>query len=948
MSMGFFGKGRGSGDGNNNYNDNTAFARWFNKTSNDEPRKLRVFDRGNNGNYFTCHGADAFCVAKGLFKTTAVVKYWNTGVKDPNQAKLATVTLNKSAYEGVCRMVLVEGTAFAPATSSPDQLAKTGDQAHNKKSILAVYHSQGGGGSWQCKKQGSPSRLESFEQELCMDAAQPVVLAVVVQDRNRKEYDDSLLAGASSADCSDHVVGASFCNPQGEGGGLAHYSISSCDFLDDPHFCVLEALVVQSGAKECLVQVLEPPGGAKSASSSSATTRQRVLDVFDRCGVLVTEREGGGGSKDTFDHGRLERDLGRLQRDSQVERCRDVLDRKVASRAAQLLLEFAELLQDKRNFGRWEVRVHDTGRHMRMDAAAIKALNVTAQPGQGARGSGGAPRSLQELLGRGRTPMGKRLARTWLKQPLTDVEEIERRLAVVNALVSDSFLRGDLRDGLLRGVPDVDRLVRKLERGTATLRDLCALYRVSCRIEDICGALDGNSEELLRRKFSEPLRSCHDADHLGKFEDLLESAVDLDRAPEEFLICPNYSDDLEATHLEKEETGAEVYREAERIADDLGKVLDKSVKLEWHKYSNQRERCMRITAKEEKLVRKQLQRDYTILETRKDGTKFTSKGMKTLAKRLSKLTDKYDECQKDLVAQVVGVASTFAPVWQRVSGLVAELDCLCGFADLACSAPRPYCKPEVLPSSTQRISLKGCRHPLVEFQDLGGTGDGAGATQEDFIPNDCDLVRGESWFQVVTGPNMGGKSTYIRQVGVAVLLAQCGCFVPCDEATISVRDAVYARVGAGDCQQRGVSTFMAEMLETASILKGATKSSLVVIDELGRGTSTNDGFGLAWAISEHLMRETGCACLFATHFHELTSLRDDACGVLNRHVVTNLDPKTGGLTMLYKVEDGPCERSFGIAVAEKVGFPGEVVSWAKGYERNLSKRVRLTAPPARD
>ena len=154
-----------------------------------------------------------------------------------------------------------------------------------------------------------------------------------------------------------------------------------------------------------------------------------------------------------------------------------------------------------------------------------------------------------------------------------------------------------------------------------------------------------------------------------------------------------------------------MYREAERIADDLGKVLDKSVKLEWHKYSNQRERCMRITAKEEKLVRKQLQRDYTILETRKDGTKFTSKGMKTLAKRLSKLTDKYDECQKDLVAQVVGVASTFAPVWQRVSGLVAELDCLCGFADLACSAPRPYCKPEVLPSSTQRISLKGWQAP---------------------------------------------------------------------------------------------------------------------------------------------------------------------------------------------------------------------------------------------
>ena len=279
VSMGFFGKGRGSGDGNNNYNDNTAFARWFNKTSNDEPRKLRVFDRGNTGNYFTCHGADAFCVAKGLFKTTAVVKYWNTGVKDPNQAKLATVTLNKSAYEGVCRMVLVEGTAFAPATSSPDQLAKTGDQAHNKKSILAVYHSQGGGGSWQCKKQGSPSRLESFEQELCMDAAQPVVLAVVVQDRNRKEYDDSLLAGASSADCSDHVVGASFCNPQGEGVARALLDLVLRLFGRPP----LLRLGGAGGAERRQGVPRagpEPPGGAKSASSSSVTTRQRVLDVF--------------------------------------------------------------------------------------------------------------------------------------------------------------------------------------------------------------------------------------------------------------------------------------------------------------------------------------------------------------------------------------------------------------------------------------------------------------------------------------------------------------------------------------------------------------------------------------------------------------------------------------------------------------------------------------------
>jgi DNA mismatch repair protein MSH2 len=321
------------------------------------------------------------------------------------------------------------------------------------------------------------------------------------------------------------------------------------------------------------------------------------------------------------------------------------------------------------------------------------------------------------------------------------------------------------------------------------------------------------------------------------------------------------------------------------------------------------------------VLQKELAGEVTVHRLLKNGVYFSNKELQQLGSKKHDLLVDYENSQREIVQNAMSIAVSYIPVLERASELIAELDVLASLAHVAAFSPHGYCRPEITDNDDDNIHtgivLKEARHPCVELQD-----------NIDFIPNDFKLVHGESSFLLVTGPNMGGKSTYIRSLGAIIVMAQIGSYVPCTSAKINIVHHLLARVGAGDVQDRGISTFMAEMLETSSILRTATKRSLIIIDELGklmlkiyaslhlfriltsrakcqtlgRGTSTFDGYGLARAISEYIVQRIGCTTVFATHFHELTAMEQTEKAVKNCHVTAKqATDGSNGLSFLYEV-----------------------------------------------
>jgi DNA mismatch repair protein MSH2 len=753
---------------------------------------------------------------------------------------------------------------------------------------IEIWESSSGRMNWKCVKKASPGNFQDVEDDLGgqIESA-PMILAVKITAK----ASEARSVGVCFADASVRELGVS-------------------EFLDNDLYSHFEALLIQLGVRECLVQI---DRGDKDKDPELSKLRQ----IIDNCGVAIAERPAG-----EFATRDIEQDLARLLKDERSATLLPQTDLKLAMGSASALIKYLGVLQDPSNFGQYQLFQHDLAQFMKLDAAALKALNLMPGPRDGSK-----TMSLYGVLNHCKTPVGSRLLAQWLKQPLMSRGEIEKRQQLVEAFFADTELRQTMQEEHLRSVPDLYRLSKRFQRKKASLEDVVRAYQVVIRLPGFIGTLEGVMDEAYRDPLDEAyttkLRDLSDS--LGKLQDMVEQTVDLNALDRhEYIIKSEYDPSLRIIRKKLDQLDRDIKAEFHASARDLGQEPEKKIFLETsHKVHGV---CMRLTRQEAGCIRNNS--GYQECSTQKNGVYFTTKKMQAYRREYDQLSQNYNRTQSSLVNEVVQVAASYCPVFERLAGVLAHLDVIVSLAHASVHAPEAYVRPKIHTRGEGQTVLREARHPCLELQD-----------DVQFITNDIELTRDKSSFLVITGPNMGGKSTYIRQVGVIALMAQIGCFVPCSEAEVTVFDSILARVGASDSQLKGVSTFMAEMLETANILKSATAESLIIIDELGRGTSTYDGFGLAWAISEHIIKEIRCFAMFATHFHELTALAEGYPQVRNLHVTAHIsgtgDADSGGsnskreVTLLYKVEPGVCDQSFGIHVAELVRFPDKVVRMAK-------------------
>jgi len=557
-----------------------------------------------------------------------------------------------------------------------------------------------------------------------------------------------------------------------------------------------------------------------------------------------------------------------------------------------------------------ELNVYQIGNHMALDKSTIKNLEITETIYEHT-----VKGSLLGVLDKTHTAMGSRKMKTWLREPLNTAGEIKERLDAVEDLVMNYMTRNNLRESL-KAIYDFERLAARISCGNANGKDLIALRNSLCVLPEIKLDLEDSASMLLKE--------INDAiDPLGDVYKTIDDAI-ADDPPftikEGGIIRDGYSEDLDElknsisdakewiTSLEakeKERTGIT------HLKVGYNKVFGYYIEISKSEIDDAPD-------------------DYIRKQTLVGAERFITPELKEMEGKVLNAETHINDMEYEIFCDVRDYIRSFIPQIQSTSKAVSSLDVLASFAEV--SDKLGYVKPEI--NESDEIVIEKGRHPVIEQSIRDGV----------FVANDTYINRSDASMLLITGPNMSGKSTYMRQTALIVLMAQSGCFVPCEKAVIGIVDRIFTRIGASDNLAQGQSTFFVEMSELAYILNTATARSLIILDEIGRGTSTYDGLSIAWAVVQYLCDENRMIrTLFASHYHELTAMEGRTRGFRNLSV--DVAEENGDVIFLHKIVEGSASRSYGIHVAKLAGVPKELLESANSKLSELEENSREINSP---
>ena len=594
--------------------------------------------------------------------------------------------------------------------------------------------------------------------------------------------------------------------------------------------------------------------------------------------------------------------------DSNGKKIENLKDKTLAVSSINSLIEYIEETQKTNLDHINKITIYSLSKYMALDINARRNLEITEKMRDKSKKG-----TLLWVLDKTSTSMGGRLLRRWLNDPLVDVLEINKRLNAVKELKEDLILRGDVIENLKK-VHDIERLAGKMAYGNANARDMVTLKNSLFKLPEVKKILANCRSDLLKELYE-------NLDELQDIYELIEKAIVEDppmTIKDGGIIKLGYDEEIDKLKTAQIEGKTWL---VQLEAEEREKTGIKNLKIGFNKVFGY---FIEVT----KSYLNQVPDRFIRKQTLTNAERYITEELKNLENQILGSEEKVINLEYEAFVEIREEIARNVIRLQKTSEVISTLDVLTSFAQVA--EDMNYCMPEVNSSGT--IDIQNGRHPVIE-KILG-----AGS----FVENDTFLDKNENRLAIITGPNMAGKSTYMRQVALITLMAQCGSFVPAQSAKIGVVDKIFTRVGASDDLSMGQSTFMVEMMEVATILKEATPNSLVILDEIGRGTSTYDGLSIAWAVAEFIADKEKCGAktLFATHYHELTELEEKLDGIKNYSIAVK--EKGEDIIFLRKIVRGGTDESYGIHVAKLAGVPKVVTQKANEILRSLERKNILT------